>query len=449
MPRVGLLKPIHRLCELHFEERYILKTYTHVINGQTVETPRGRWDLQNDAIPTLFPNIPKYLSSKAPASRVRLQRMLNTNHSKKKLKCIERVATSNVDVDYDVDENFDKSGVIAGECVSTFGICTQSADAAKIECQKCCDRFIFQNERYQLRRRLTRQSAKINNLHVQVRKLRAENRTLKRRLTKVAVYDVLPAKQKLILEQSVANVSAKSKYGNRFSPEWMIDALLIRCKSTSTYKLLRDNSYLPLPSISTLNLSIKAMRPEFGFDKALCAGLKEKLSSFPMFERRGLIMFDEIQISKNMDFRVDTAKVVGMVDFGNLTTEQHTEHEGDHALVFLFQPHLGGWVQTIGSFCSAGTTPTAILAKLILEAIILLENCGAFVDGLVSDGASTNRAALASFGFCGELGKVQNKMVNPCDDQRSIYFFCDTPHLLKTMRNNLLKARELMVLSSC
>jgi hypothetical protein len=209
--------------------------------------------------------------------------------------------------------------------------------------------------------------------------------------------------------------------------------------------MLRDNCFLPLPSISTLNRSIKAMRPEFGFDKALCAGLTEKLSHFPVNERRGVLMFDEIQISKNIEFRGDTGKIIGMIDFGDLTSEQNIFQEGDHALVFLFQPHMGGWLQTIGCFCSAATTPSTVLAKLILEAVILLENCGAMVDGLVSDGASTNRSALASLGFCGEMEKVQNKMTNPCDDQRSVYFFCDTPHLMKTIRNNLLKAKEFMV----
>ena len=67
------------------------------------------------------------------------------------------------------------------------------------------------------------------------------------------------------------------------------------------------------------------------------------------------------------------------------------------------------------------------------------------MDGLVCDGATTNRAALASFGFSGIMDEVQNKMVNPCDNSRSIYFFCDTPHLLKTVRNNLMKAREFLV----
>ena len=88
-----------------------------------------------------------------------------------------------------------------------------------------------------------------------------------------------------------------------------------------------------------------------------------------------------------------------MVDFGDLNTCKDNFTEGDHAQIFLFQSHMSGWVKTIGCFCAAGTTPTAILSKLILEAVIFLENCGAEVDGLVSDGAATNRAALASFGF--------------------------------------------------
>ena len=39
-----------------------------------------------------------------------------------------------------------------------------------------------------------------------------------------------------------------------------------------------------------------------------------------------------------MEFR----KVVGMVDFGSITAAENTFQEGDHALVFLFQPHMSG-----------------------------------------------------------------------------------------------------------
>lgn len=138
------------------------------------------------------------------------------------------------------------------------------------------------------------------------------------------------------------------------------------------------------------------MRSEFGFDKAPSAGLAEKLSALSQNERRGFTMFDEIQVSKNTELQPKTGKSIGMVDFGNLTTgnlttDVHTK-EANHALIFLFQPLLGGWVQTIG-FCFAATTLTAGLTKLILQAITLLANCGAVVKKLVCDGASTNAAA--------------------------------------------------------
>jgi hypothetical protein len=108
---------------------------------------------------------------------------------------------------------------------------------------------------------------------------------------------------------------------------------------------------------------------------------------------------------------------------------------------------LSGWVQTIGSFCSDGTTPSAVLAKLILEAVVLLENCGAQVDGLVRDGASSNRKAQKQLGWCGIMGSVCNRMVNPCDETRNIFFFSDVPHLLKTVRNNLLHSKMFAVIS--
>ena len=154
-------------------------------------------------------------------------------------------------------------------------------------------------------------------------------------------------------------------------------------------------------------------------------------------------MFDKVQVSKNIDFRIDTCQVVGMVDFGEYTADNLKNQEGDHALVFLFQPHLSSWVQTVGCFCSSGTTPSEILSKLILECINLLENCGGMVDGLVSDGASTNRLAL--LGFSGALESLGDKMKNPVDPSRNIFFFCDTPHLLKTVRNDLVRAKEFMV----
>jgi Domain of unknown function (DUF4371) len=66
---------------------------------------------------------------------------------------------------------------------------------------------------------------------------------------------------------------------------------------------------------------------------------------------------------------------------------------------------------------------------------------GDAIDGIVYDGASTNRKALASFGFSGKMDSVCNKMMNPYYESRNIFFMCDVPHLLKAIRNNLLSSK--------
>lgn len=62
-------KPLEKtsvLCELPFEPNFIMRDYTHVMNGEVVRIPRGRQCLSDDAVPSIFPNTPRYLSKKLP-----------------------------------------------------------------------------------------------------------------------------------------------------------------------------------------------------------------------------------------------------------------------------------------------------------------------------------------------------------------------------------------------
>lgn len=55
------------VCDIHFEPSDIISSYEHVVNGQTVWMPRGRWTLRESAVPRIFPNVPEHLSKpKAP-----------------------------------------------------------------------------------------------------------------------------------------------------------------------------------------------------------------------------------------------------------------------------------------------------------------------------------------------------------------------------------------------
>ncbi|KAH7971539.1 hypothetical protein HPB49_025581 [Dermacentor silvarum] len=53
------------VCDLHFEDRDLVKEFVHNINGDVVIIPRDNWALKDDAVPRLFPNCPSYLSKPA------------------------------------------------------------------------------------------------------------------------------------------------------------------------------------------------------------------------------------------------------------------------------------------------------------------------------------------------------------------------------------------------
>ncbi|KAH8022003.1 hypothetical protein HPB51_020613 [Rhipicephalus microplus] len=57
------------VCELQFEDRYILRDYVHIIDGKEVRIARGVPARTPDAVPTILPNAPKYLSTKLPPKR--------------------------------------------------------------------------------------------------------------------------------------------------------------------------------------------------------------------------------------------------------------------------------------------------------------------------------------------------------------------------------------------
>lgn len=93
-------------------------------------------------------------------------------------------------------------------------------------------------------------------------------------------------------------------------------------------------------------------------------------------------------------------------------------------------------------FASKGATAAKILAKLILTAILVLENHGAKVVALVCDGAQSNRGLWKEFGIKAEVNEpVVCSFANPAvdeEDDRQIFMISDVPHLFKCARNRLL-----------
>ncbi|CAN7979478.1 unnamed protein product, partial [Ixodes pacificus] len=85
------------VCEKHFADHFVLRDFVHVIGGSEVRIPRARPVLAPDAVPTLLPDLPAYLSK--PVARPRPER--------KRLAVPKTAPIKKPRLDEDVDPNVD------------------------------------------------------------------------------------------------------------------------------------------------------------------------------------------------------------------------------------------------------------------------------------------------------------------------------------------------------
>ncbi|KAH6946427.1 hypothetical protein HPB50_013341 [Hyalomma asiaticum] len=178
-----------------------------------------------------------------------------------------------------------------------------------------------------------------------------------------------------------------------------------------------------------------------GSDSEFFEALKTKLNSKTEFERHGMLLFDKILVRQQKTVHSKTLTYTGLVDFGE--GDKRCSELANHALVFMFCPFSDNYAQPIGVFTSKGTTRATVLSQLVLQAIVMLENAGALVDGIVCDEAATNRKMWAHLGVSGKLDEARNFSEHPVNGERKVFAFSDVPHLFKCVRNRLLKQRLL------
>ena len=145
----------------------------------------------------------------------------------------------------------------------------------------------------------------------------------------------------------------------------------------------------------------------------------------------GCLLVDEMNLKETYEFDKSTYKIIGFTDLGQHTPEKQKNELGNHALVIMYQPFSGRWIQPLGSFLSRGAASGTVLHQILTEAIILTENTGFRVNSVTTDGATWNRNMWAKFGVTEENISVEHIT----DPDRRLWFLSDFPHLIKNMRN--------------
>jgi len=148
-----------------------------------------------------------------------------------------------------------------------------------------------------------------------------------------------------------------------------------------------------------------------------------------------------MKLSEGLQFNRYKCQFEGFVDLNDYTPDHQKSKPGDHALVIMYQPFRGRWIQALACFLSRGCAPSNVLTCLILECITLLENSGFFCDVVTTNGAQWNRSMWRQFGISEKNISCQH----PCDPERRLWFCSDFPHLIKNFRNFIVACDEIWV----
>ncbi|KAH8025801.1 hypothetical protein HPB51_012123 [Rhipicephalus microplus] len=193
---------------------------------------------------------------------------------------------------------------------------------------------------------------------------------------------------------------------------------------------------MPLPTTTRLRQMMKGMPCEFGFNKVSLDSIGALMKNKAGVQCYGTLVLDAMKVREVVAFNKSTYKVDGFVDYGD---GHDSETTADHALVLMFVPLFHSWVQAIASFATRHAAPGRVLARLVLEAILQLHKHNATVVAVISDGASTNKAMWSCFGIKGKLHESKHRVDHPCVPDQQLYFLCDVPHIIKCIRNYLMR----------
>ncbi|XP_050060677.1 uncharacterized protein LOC126551448 isoform X2 [Aphis gossypii] len=264
-------------------------------------------------------------------------------------------------------------------------------------------------------------------------------------LDKVLQNSDIPNCQSELIHEIFKAAKLKNPKNRKYSENWLLLCMLFQIRSPSGYKFLRDQNILPLPCVNTIRKHLLAVEIGCGFDNNFFKLLKKKFDLKSEQQKQGVIVLDEIFLRENICVNSRTLTYMGLEDFGEELNNTNSSQKANHALVLMWQSLADNFVQPIAVFASHGTVKGVDLAKLVIRAILLMENAGGQVVGLTSDGATTNRTMWNLLGICPNSENFKNYFENPYDSSRKVFVFSDTPHLLKTIRNRLYEKKQLLV----
>lgn len=129
------------------------------------------------------------------------------------------------------------------------------------------------------------------------------------------------------------------------------------------------------------------------------------------FKWHGMIIFDETQVHKSRKVDSKTMTYVGLTQEAGDDAGELADHVYALFMLMMFMlcPFGDSYAQPIGVSAAKNATKGSVLAQLLLQAVVLMEQAGGKIHGFVYNGASTNTSTMwNTLGINGELERSCN-----------------------------------------
>lgn len=231
----------------------------------------------------------------------------------------------------------------------------------------------------------------------------------------------IPERQKMTLKE-IVRAAKKNAQGRHYSEEWLTFCKLMNIRGPSYYEFLRKNNIIPLPCIQTIRYYYSIIDTKCGFDPNFAQLLKKHLATKKPMQRHGILLLDEINLRKSISICSKNLTYNGLTDFGSDgPTASDINNQATHGLVIMFQSSGYLYSIPIAVFASQNPVVSDELAILVVKAITYVESCGAFIHGMISDEAKTNKRMAAILGVTGTFDSPQPSFSHSMDDGRKIF----------------------------
>ena len=206
------------------------------------------------------------------------------------------------------------------------------------------------------------------------------------------------------------NPSASKR--KQYSQDDISTGLVLNNISPKAYKYLRANKLLPLPCKNTLTNWLNNVKFTPGLQEASLNLIQKRIDGMNAREALACLVFDEMEVNRKVEYDSSLKQV-----FGPCKKIQ----------VVVLRGLMTNWKETI-YYQFDQNISLDVLNYLILQC----EKRNIKIKAAVCD--LGNKTLLSQINF----SELNNSIVNPADPKREVFFFPDTPHLIKLWRNHCL-----------